>query len=67
MVGQLADLVAEPELSNDSLKETLSVRVRSAEALQKKIAKALREIVAELDADQRQEFAYLLRTGAFRI
>ena len=74
MVSELADLVhdggsadAEAKLSTDTLKETLSVRVRSNEQLQKRIAKALKQIVEVLDPDQRQEFAYLIRTGEFRI
>jgi Spy/CpxP family protein refolding chaperone len=74
MVSELADLVhdggpedAENKLSSDALKETLSTRVRSNEQLQKRIAKALKQIVEVLDPDQRQEFAYLIRTGDFRV
>ncbi len=72
MVSELADLVydaddAEHKLSTDTLKETLSTRVRASEQLQKRIAKALKQIVEVLDPDQRQEFAYLIRTGDFRI
>jgi uncharacterized membrane protein len=67
MVGDLADLIANPDVSGESLAQALSVRVRSAEHLQQHIAKALKDIVAVLDPDQREEFAYLLRTGAFRI
>ncbi len=72
MVAELADLVssdssAETELSTDSLKAALSPRVQASEKLQKRIAKALKQIVEALDPDQRQEFAYLLRTGDFRI
>jgi len=67
MVGNLADLVAEPEVSTDALKDTLSARVRSTDRLQSHIAKALKEIVGVLDPDQREEFAYLLRSGAFQI
>ncbi len=74
MVSELADLVhdagasdADGKLSTDALKEKLSSRVRSSEQLQKRIAKALKQIVEVLDPDQRQEFAYLIRTGDFRI
>ena len=73
MVSQLADLVhaggadAESKLSTDALKEALSPRVDSSERLQKRIAKALKQIVEVLDPDQRQEFAYLIRTGDFRV
>ena len=73
MVSQLADLVhtggadAENKLSTDALKDALSPRVDSSERLQKRIAKALKQIVEVLDPDQRQEFAYLIRTGDFRV
>ena len=74
MVSELADLVdtsgtdeAESKLSTDALKDTLSARIRSSERLQKRIAKALKQIVEVLDPDQRQEFAYLIRTGDFRV
>ncbi len=67
MVADLADLVASPELSSESLNDTLGARVRAAESVQNHVARAIEEIVGLLDPDQRQEFAYLLRTGAFRI
>ena len=74
MISELADLVydgaaneAENKLNTDALKETLSTRVRSSEQLQKRTAKALKQIVEILDPDQRQEFAYLIRTGDFQI
>ena len=67
MVSDLADLVTGPEISSETLEAALSARVRSAERLQARTAEVLREIVAALDPDQTEEFAYLLRTGAFRI
>lgn len=74
MVAELADLVyddatneSQDKLSTDTLKETLATRVRSSEQLQKRTAKALKQIVEVLDPDQRQEFAYLIRSGDFRI
>ncbi len=73
MVSELADLVYDDatnesqKLSTDTLKETLSARVRSNEQLQKRTAKALKQIVEVLDPDQRQEFAYLIRSGDFRV
>lgn len=70
MVSDVADLVgaeADAGLDTDALKEVLSPRIRASERLQKRIAKALKQIVEVLDPDQRQEFAYLLRTGDFRI
>lgn len=70
MVSDVADLVgveADADLNTDSLKDALSARVRASERLQKRTAKALKQIVEVLDPDQRQEFAYLLRTGDFQI
>ena len=73
MVSELADLVYDDatdeshKLSTDTLKEALSTRVRSSEQLQKRTAKALKQIVEVLDPDQRQEFAYLIRSGDFRV
>jgi hypothetical protein len=67
MVASLADQLGKPEVTVDSLKQTLSSRVRSTERIQSVIAEALEKIVGILDADQREEFAYLLRTGGFRI
>jgi len=65
--GKLADLIEKPEFDSDSVKETLSDRVESTQSLQKTIAEAISEIVGLLDPDQREELAYLIRTGAFRI
>ena len=67
MAGDLADLVADPDVSTESLNATLAARVRGAEQLQHSIAKALKDIVSILDPDQREEFAYLLRSGAFHL
>ena len=67
MVSALADLIEKPDLSTASVQETLSTRVRSTEKLQATIARSIGEIVAVLDPDQREEFAYLVRTGAFRV
>jgi Spy/CpxP family protein refolding chaperone len=67
MVASLAEQIGKPEVTADSLKHTLSSRVRSTEQIQAIIAEALEKIVGILDADQREEFAYLLRTGAFRV
>ena len=66
-VAELASLVTRDDLSVEALRSALAPRLASAEHLQVSIAKGLHEIVGLLDADQRQEFAYLLRSGAFRI
>lgn len=56
MLSDLADLVdaggGESGLDTDSLKAALSARVRSSEQLQKRTAKALKQIAEVLDADQ---------------
>ena len=66
-VTELAALVTREELSVDELRRTLAPRVQSAENLQIVIAKAVQEIVAILDVDQREEFAHLLRSGAVNL
>ena len=67
MIAELADLVVDPEVSTDSLEGALAARVQSTRQVQTHIANALKEIISALDPDQREELAYLLRTGAFRI
>jgi hypothetical protein len=47
------------------LKEALAPRVSSAEHLQIAVAKAMHDIIRELDPEQREDFAYLLNTKAF--
>ena len=66
-VSELAKLVTVENVGVDDLRAALAPRVQSTERLQVTIAKGLQEIVDILDVDQRQEFAYLLRSGAFRI
>lgn len=66
-LGSLADLLTRADSSIDSIRAALAPRVQSAEQLQAISAAALEEIVVMLDPDQREEFSYLLRTGAFRI
>ena len=67
MAADLADLVARPDMTDEALTDVLSARVASTERVQQSVAKAIGEIVAALDPDQREEFAYLLRTGAIQI
>ena len=66
-VAELASLVTVADLSVEALRSALAPRLTSTENLQVSIAKGLHEIVQLLDTDQRQEFADLLRSGAFRI
>jgi len=64
-VTKLAALVTNPEVGVDMFKEALAPRVESAERLQLAIARAVQDIVTELDAEQREDFAYLLNSKAF--
>lgn len=66
-VTDIAGLVTQADLSVDKLKEALAPRVASAERLQQAVAKAVQEIVAELDAEQREDFAYLLNSKALNL
>ena len=59
-VSDLAGLVTKDDLSIGMLKEALAPRVETAERLQLAVARAVQDIVRELDPDQREEFAYLL-------
>jgi Spy/CpxP family protein refolding chaperone len=43
--------------------EGTSLRVKSTERLQQALVKALQQIHALLDAEQRTKLAYLIRTG----
>ena len=66
-VSELASLVTNETVSVDELRKTLEPRVKSTENLQIAIAKAVQEIVEVLDQDQREEFAYLLRSGVLNL
>ena len=63
-VSDLADLVTNPDLSVDMLKEALAPRVDSAERLQLAVARAVQQLAVVLDPDQRAELAYLLTSKA---
>lgn len=64
-VIEVASMVTQPELSVEMLKDALAPRVTSAEHLQTTVAKAMHDIVCELDPEQREDFAYLLNSKAF--
>lgn len=66
-VTDVAGLVTRADVSVDELKDALAPRVASAERLQLAVAKAVQEIVAELDQDQREDFAYLLNAKGFTL
>jgi len=66
-VTKVASLVTNPDVSVDMLKDALSPRVTSAEQLQLATARAIQDIIVELDPEQREDFAYLLNAKGFVI
>ena len=65
-VAEIAGLIGKEGLSVDDLRGALRPRVASSENLQATIAKSIHDIVEILDPDQREEFAFMLRSGAFK-
>lgn len=66
-VAGLADAVAAETFDDARAKEAGEARVKSAENLRQAVAKALGKIHALLDAEQRTQFAYLIRTGVLSL
>jgi len=66
-VTRVASLVTNPDVSVDMLKDALAPRVESAEALQLATARAIQDIIVELDPEQREDLAYLLNAKGFAI
>jgi Spy/CpxP family protein refolding chaperone len=62
-----ADAVSSESFDESKVKEAADVRVKNAERLRDAVVKALGRIHALLDAEQRQQLGYLLRTGALAI
>jgi hypothetical protein len=62
-----ADAVGGPAFDEARAKEAGSLRVGTAERLRDAVTKALGRIHALLEDDQRERFAYLIRTGALAI
>lgn len=63
----LADAVAAGTFDPATAGEAAAVRVRSAERLRDAVTKALGELHALLDPDQRARLAYLIRTGTLQM
>lgn len=63
----LADVVAAVSFDAQAAGEAAAVRVRSAERLREAVTKALGELHALLDVEQRGRLAYLIRTGTLQI
>src|SRR5215510_7813631 len=63
----LADAVAATTFDAQAASEAATVRVRSAERLREAVTKALGELHALLDPEQRAQLAYLIRTGTLQV
>jgi Spy/CpxP family protein refolding chaperone len=66
-VASLADAVAGEAFEMAKASEGGDLRVKSAERLRDAVIKALQQIHALLDPEQRQRLAYLIRTGTLVI
>jgi Spy/CpxP family protein refolding chaperone len=66
-VASLADAVAGEAFETAKANEGGDLRVKSAERLRDAVIKALQQIHALLDPEQRQRLAYLIRTGTLVI
>ena len=62
----LAEEFVQTDVSVDDLRQALEPRLQTDANMQTVIAKELYEIAAVLDAEQREEFAHLLRTGVLK-
>jgi Spy/CpxP family protein refolding chaperone len=62
-----ADGIATETFDAAKVSEGADLRVKTAERLRDAVVKALGRIHAVLDAEQRERFAYLIRTGAISI
>lgn len=66
-VSALADAVAGDTFDAEKATDGARLRVSSAERLRDAVVKALQQIHAALDPDQRARLAYLIRTGTLLI
>jgi Spy/CpxP family protein refolding chaperone len=66
-VSALADAVAGDSFDSAKAGEGAKLRVSSAERLRDAVVKALQQIHAMLDGEQRGKLAYLIRTGTLLI
>jgi Spy/CpxP family protein refolding chaperone len=66
-VAAFADAVAGEAFDGGKAEEGGGLRVQSAERLRAAVVKALQQIHAVLDPDQRTRLAYLIRTGTLVI
>jgi Spy/CpxP family protein refolding chaperone len=66
-VAQLADAVSGESFDAEAAKQAGKRRVESTERVEAAVAKALGELHALLDAEQRETLSYLLRSGLLGI
>lgn len=66
-VSAFADAVAGEKFDDARAAEGAALRVKSATTLRDAVVKALGKMHALLDAEQRQQLAYLVRTGTLTI
>ena len=62
-VAAFAEAIEGPAFGDARAKEGGEQRVKTAERLRDAVVKALGQIHATLDEEQRKHFAYLIRTG----
>jgi hypothetical protein len=63
----IADAIAGESLDEAKLSGTVAERVKTAERLRDAVVRAIARIHALLRHDQRERFAYLIRTGVLGI
>jgi Spy/CpxP family protein refolding chaperone len=66
-VAALADAIAGESFDAQRATEAGAMRVATAEHLREAVIKALGRIHALLEPEQRERFAYLIRTGTLQI
>lgn len=65
--SDVAAVFSAAEFDNDRANAALGMRTRATEALNQELLAAIRGLFELLNEEQRKEFAYLLRSGAFHL
>lgn len=63
--SEIAAVFSEAAFDGDRVSSALAMRTHASDVLNQELLAAVRRIFELLNDDQRQEFAYLLRSGAF--
>ncbi len=63
--SEIAAAFSASEFDTEHVSSALGMRTRASEALNVELLAAVQRIFELLNSDQRREFAYLLRSGAF--